>query len=103
MMILVVNAEEQSEPMSYLIDGSTAPRHMKRMIERSVTKCFEHILMDDGPDSLMHVGLINEESEDPDSKADDIFEWLHSHCTTDNKLKPFPSMQIDAYISIAVS
>ena len=59
--------------------------------------------MDYGPDSLMHVGLINEESEDPDSKADDIFELLHSHCTTDNKLKPFPSMQIDAYISIAVS
>lgn len=96
---MVVDAREPSEPVTFIIDTDKAkpPKHMMRMINRSTDKCFEHI-MEDGAESM--AGLVNEESESANERAEEVFEYLNSQCIPGNKYKP--GMIADAYISIAM-
>jgi len=100
MKIFLVDAQEPAEPNSYMIDtdGTKPPQHMIRMIGLSTGKCFEHII-NDGAESMQ--GLVNEELEDADDQANEIFEYLHLHSTPEKKIKPGMKMDFDAYISIA--
>jgi hypothetical protein len=100
MKIMVVDAQEPSEPQTYIIDTddteTEAPRHMLRMISRSSVKCFEHI-MNDGPEAMS--GLVNEDSEEADQRVEEVWEYLNSNCTPENKFRP--GVVAYAYISIA--
>ena len=101
MKIMVVDAQEPSEPCTYVIDTEESqpppPRHMMRMIERSSDKRFEHI-MNDGADAMS--GLVNTEHDEADDRAGEIFDYLEANCTASNKYRP--GMAVDAYISIAL-
>mgnify|MGYP006132191789 CR=1 FL=1 len=98
MKIMVVDAQESTEPNTYMLDTDVAkpPKHMMRAIERSADKCFEHI-MHDGAGAMG--GLVNEDHDEADERALQIFEYFEEHCRDVNKYKP--GMTADAYISIA--
>ena len=101
MKLMVVDAQEPTEPQTFVIDTDKAkpPKHMMRMIDRSVDKCFEHIYPDDGAESM--AGLVNEEDDSAEEHAEEVFEYLNAQCIKQNKYKP--GMVADAYISIAAS
>ena len=98
MKIMVVDAQEPSEPETFIIDTDVteAPRHMMRMIQRSSDKCFEQI-MNDGAGAMS--GLVNEDHDQADEHAEEIFEYIGAHSIEANKYRP--GMVVDAYISIA--
>jgi hypothetical protein len=98
MKIMVVDAQEPSEPQTYIIDTdeTEAPRHMLRMISRSSGKCFEHI-MNDGPETMS--GLVSTDSDEAEERAEEVWEYLNSNCTPENKFRP--GVVAYAYISIA--
>ena len=97
MKIMVVDAQEPSEPDPFIIDTDVAapPRHMMRMIQRSSDKCFEYI-MNDGASAM--AGLVDEDHDEADDRAEEIFAYLETNCTPENKYRP--GMVADAYISI---
>lgn len=95
---MVVNAQEPSEPNTYIIDTDKAkpPKHMVRMIHKSTEKTFEYIY-NDGAESM--AGLVDPEHESADERAEEILEYLEAQCKEENKFKP-GEVNIDAYISI---
>lgn len=84
-MFLIVDASEASEVGIYLVNGRDAPAHMKRQLDRSGKRTFTDI-HDDGPESLD--GLVDEESEQADERAEDVWEWLHQSTKWENKFNP---------------
>tara|TARA_B110001450_G_scaffold236005_2_gene241141 strand:- start:1685 stop:1996 length:312 start_codon:yes stop_codon:yes gene_type:complete len=94
--IMLLDSRESTEPNLYVISLDDAPRHMKRMIARSATKCFEHI-MEDGASAM--ADLVDEEHDLAEERTVEIFEYFEEHCIQENKYKP--GMTADVYISIA--
>jgi hypothetical protein len=76
--VLLINAEEQSEPNAYLWDiagDATAPKHLFTRIVKQMKlgqRRFLYIL--DSADSM--AGLVNEESDFANERAEEVFEYL---------------------------
>ena len=94
--VLLVNAQEGSEPETYHFLSSDAPDHLKRRWEKE--KVFQYVEEGSGAEG-MH-GLVNEEHDKADERAEEVMEYLTSMCTADHKLKP-GRLQVDVYISLA--
>ena len=89
--VLLMNAEEASEPNVFLWDiaaDATAPKHLVTRIVKLMkrgAKRFLHVI-NDGPDSM--AGLVNEESEFADERAEEVFEYLQSKSIKDFEYFP---------------
>ena len=97
MKIMVVDAQEPSEPETFIIDTDVTepPRHMMRMIQRSSHKYFEQIV-NDGADAMS--GLVDEDHDQAHEHAEEIFEYIGAHSKEANKYKL--GDVADVYISI---
>ena len=84
-MFLIVDASESSEVSIYLVNGQSAPAHMKRQLNLSGKRAFCDI-HEDGPENLD--GLVNEDSEQADEQAEDVWEWLRESMIIDNVFNP---------------
>jgi hypothetical protein len=82
---LIVDATEGSEVGIYLVDGNDAPNHLKRHIKRTGQTAFDD-LIEDGAEGLQ--GLVDEDSEQADERADEVWEWLRSKTTRENRFTP---------------
>ena len=82
---LIVDASEASEVSIYLVNGQSAPAHMKRQLDRSGKRTFINI-HNDGPESLD--GLVDEDSEQADERAEEVWEWIHENMVTENDFNP---------------
>lgn len=84
-MFLIVDASEASEVGIYLVNGNSAPAHMKRQLDRSGKRTFTDI-REEGADSLE--GLVDEESDEADARAGEVWEWIHENMTKENVFNP---------------
>ena len=96
--ILVVDCREQGEPMTHVLTVTTGtPSHMRRQLLKDINK-FECVYWADAPESLH--GLVDEESDTADEKAEKVIEWLEAMMDGSN-VAEFPlAVPVDYYISI---
>jgi hypothetical protein len=96
--ILVVDCREAGEPMTHVLTVTNeTPSHMRRQLLKDINK-FEFVYFADGAESLQ--GLVDEESEIADERADEVADWLESMMDGSNKAD-FPlAVPVDYYISI---
>lgn len=87
----LVNAEESSEPTPYLWDIAVdpeAPNHLVRQIVKKMNAGetrFLHV-KDDCPDSM--AGLVDEEHEEADVRAEEVIAYLRMKCTEEFEYYP---------------
>lgn len=93
--VLMFDASEGNEPETFYFKASDAPRHMKAQIAASDTKSFEHI------DGESMGGLVDEDSEEAEGKAEEVMEYLREKMEPKYKFMPGGRPAIDIYISIA--
>jgi len=95
--ILIVDARESGEPESYVVKVTNrTPKHMQRRLLLN-TK-FEHIYPGDDAEGLN--GLVDLDHDNADERAEEVWQWLDSQTTVENKMHfPFNGT-VDFYISI---
>jgi len=76
-MFLIVDASEASEVSIYLVNGRDAPAHMKSHIESSGKRTFNEI----------HE-LVDEEADEADERAEEVWGWLHECRSRENTFNP---------------
>lgn len=100
-MFLIVDATEGGEVGIYLVNGRDAPSHMKRRLDRTGRRTFNDLL-EDGAEGLD--GLVDEESERADERAEEVWEWLRSCTRTENIFNPTDARVLITHtISIAAA
>ena len=96
--VLVADAREAGEPRLYYFSLNDAPGHMKKQMKKSPYCVFE-FLTEDCAESLM--GLVNEDSEEADDRAEEIWEYLNTKCVHENKFNPSTDKSIDYSLTLA--
>jgi hypothetical protein len=82
---LIVDATEGTEVQLYVANGRDAPGHVKRHLANTGKRKFENIY-EDCSETLD--GLVNEESERADERADEVWEWLRGVTVAANEFVP---------------
>ena len=82
---LICDATEGSEVCIYLVDGRDAPGHMKRHIQHTGQTVFDTVI-EDGPEGMQ--GLVDENSERADERAEEVWEWLQTATHAGTVFKP---------------
>ena len=88
---LLIDATEGTEISLYAVDGRDAPIHMKRQLATTGKRSFENIY-EESAESLD--GLVNEESDRAEERAEDVWEWLNAATVNENKFVPDNSRQV---------
>ena len=88
---LIIDATEGSEVSLYAVDGRDAPNHVKRHLANTGKRSFENIY-EDSAETLD--GLVNEESDRADERAEEVWEWLNAATVEENKFVPGDARQI---------
>ena len=83
--VLVADAREASEPQLFYFSLRDAPKHMKKQMTKNTSLTYE-FLCNDGPHALM--GLVDTESDEADTRADEIWDYLDEKCVMENKFQP---------------
>ena len=88
---LIIDATEGTEISLYAVDGRDAPIHMKRQLAKTGKRSFAN-LYEDSVDTLG--GLVNEESDRAEERAEEVWEWLNASTVEENKFVPDNSRQM---------
>ena len=84
--------------MMYYFNARDAPRHMKRAIEVSETKRFDFVIEDGAAGAQ---GLVDEDHDLADERAEEVMEYLSSKCKTENEVNPGTTIKVDVSITMA--
>ena len=96
--VLVADAREAGEPQLFYVSLQDAPKHMQEQLKQNEKSTYE-FLIKDGPDSLM--GLVDEEAEEAEDRAEEIWDYLDSKCVAENKYKPRIHRSIEFSFTLA--
>ena len=84
--VIVADAREPGEPQLFYFSLEDAPKHMQNQLKRNNSDIYEFLSNDDGVVSLM--GLVNEESEEAEERAEEVWNYIDNKCNNENKFKP---------------
>ena len=99
--VIVADAREPGEPQLFYFSLQDAPRHMQRQLKKNEPKDTYEFLINDNPDSLM--GLVNENSEEAEERAGEIWNYLDGKCVAENKYKPRIHRSIEFNFTLAAA
>ena len=88
---LIVDATEGTEILLYAVDGRDAPKHMKKYLSKTAKREFENVFQDCA-ESLD--GLVDDESECADERADEVWAWIDEVTIPENLFKPADARQL---------
>ncbi|MDA9603535.1 hypothetical protein N9S30_00105 [bacterium] len=97
---LIIDATESTEVQLYVVDGRDAPGHVKRYLANTGMRTFENIY-EDSAETL--AGLVNEESDRADERAEEVWEWLHGATVAQNVFVPGVDRQVITHTISMVS
>ena len=80
--VIVADAREPGEPQLFYFSLEDAPKHMQNQLKRNNSDIYEFL----SNESLM--GLVNEESEEAEERAEEVWDYIDNKCNNENKFKP---------------
>ena len=83
--VIVADAREPGEPQLFYFSLEDAPKHMQNKLKQNNRDIYE-FLSNDGVESLM--GLVNEESEEAEERAEEVWNYIDNKCNNENKFQP---------------
>ena len=96
--VIVADAREAGEPQLFYFSLQDAPRHMQRQLTRNNKTTYE-FLSNDGTESLM--GLVNENSEEAEERAEEVWNYIDNKCNNENKFRPGIHRSIEYSFTLA--
>jgi len=97
--ILLVDAVGAASPKLYHVVAcreTMVPRHFLKRLAFGA----EYTSLYDGMGADEMGGLVDEDGEDPEDRAEEILDWLRSMCTPRNEMAAGRVFQIDAIITL---
>ena len=80
--VIVADAREPGEPQLFYFSLEDAPKHMQNQLKRNNSDIYEFL----SNESLM--GLVNEESEEAEERAEEVWDYIDNKCNNENKFQP---------------
>ena len=96
--VIVADAREPGEPQLFYFSLEDAPKHMKIQLKRNNSDIYE-FLSNDSVESLM--GLVNEESEEAEERAEEVWNYIDNKCNNENKFQPGIHRSIEYSFTLA--
>ena len=96
--VIVADAREPGEPQLFYFSLEDAPNHMQNQLKRNNSDIYE-FLSNDGVESLM--GLVNEESEEAEERAEEVWNYIDNKCNNENKFQPGIHRSIEYSFTLA--
>ena len=96
--VIVADAREPGEPQLFYFSLEDAPKHMQNQLKRNNSDIYE-FLSNDGVESLM--GLVNEESEEAEERAEEVWNYIDNKCNNENKFQPGIHRSIEYSFTLA--
>ena len=96
--VIVADAREPGEPQLFYFSLEDAPKHMQIQLKRNNSDIYE-FLSNDGVESLM--GLVNEESEEAEERAEEVWNYIDNKCNNENKFQPGIHRSIEYSFTLA--
>lgn len=97
--VIVADAREPGEPQLFYFSLEDAPKHMQNQLKRNNSDIYEFLSNDDGVESLM--GLVNEESEEAEERAEEVWNYIDNKCNNENKFQPGIHRSIEYSFTLA--
>ena len=96
--VIVADAREPGEPQLFYFSLEDAPKHMQNQLKKNNRDIYE-FLSNDGVESLM--GLVNEESEEAEERAEEVWNYIDNKCNNENKFQPGIHRSIEYSFTLA--
>ena len=96
--VIVADAREPGEPQLFYFSLEDAPKHMQNQLKRNNSDIYE-FLSNDGVESLM--GIVNEESEEAEERAEEVWNYIDNKCNNENKFQPGIHRSIEYCFTLA--